>query len=262
VKFGFVVPFADAGDVGELAAIAEDSGWDGIFVWEPVWGVDAWIALAVAALRTERIRLGTMLTPLPRRRPWELAGQVATVDRLSNGRVILSVGLGAPDSGYAAFGEETDRRRRAELLDDGLAILRGLWAGQPFEYTGTHYRIQPTDFPTIGATVQQPGVPIWCVGAIDAPRSFDRALRCNGLIPQVVDSDGARQARLEELRVVRDEISRPGFDIVVEGHATEHDPAAWEDAGATWWLESMWEAVGDPDPVDCARVRLAQGPPS
>ena len=85
MKFGFVVPWADAAEIGELAAVAELHGWDGLFVWEPVWGVDAWVALAVAACRTKRIRLGTMLTPLPRRKPWELAGQVATVDRLSNG---------------------------------------------------------------------------------------------------------------------------------------------------------------------------------
>ena len=121
MKFGFVVPWADAAEIGELAAVAELHGWDGLFVWEPVWGVDAWVSLAVAACRTKRLRLGTMLTPLPRRKPWELAGQAATVDRLSNGRVIVSVGLGAPDSGYEAFGEQTDKVVRGELLDEGLA---------------------------------------------------------------------------------------------------------------------------------------------
>src|SRR5262245_65097208 len=105
MRYGFVVPWADADEVGDLAATAEAAGWDGIFVWEPVWGVDAWIALALAAVRTSRIRLGTLLTPPSRRRPAELASQVATVDRLSNGRVILSVGLGALDSGFEAFGE-------------------------------------------------------------------------------------------------------------------------------------------------------------
>jgi alkanesulfonate monooxygenase SsuD/methylene tetrahydromethanopterin reductase-like flavin-dependent oxidoreductase (luciferase family) len=103
MRFGFVIPWADADEVGDLAAAAEESGWDGIFVWEPVWGADAWISLAVAAVRTSRIRLGTLLTPPSRRRPAELASQVATVDRLSGGRVILSVGLGALDSGFEAF---------------------------------------------------------------------------------------------------------------------------------------------------------------
>ncbi|MDQ3737858.1 MAG: LLM class flavin-dependent oxidoreductase [Actinomycetota bacterium] len=110
MKFGFVVPWADATEVGELAEAAESNGWDGLFVWEPVWGVDAWVSLGLAAARTSRIRLGTMLTPPSRRRPWELASQVATVDRISDGRVTLSVGLGAVDSGFAAFGEECDRR--------------------------------------------------------------------------------------------------------------------------------------------------------
>ncbi|MGE5210506.1 MAG: LLM class flavin-dependent oxidoreductase, partial [Acidobacteriota bacterium] len=113
MKFGFVVPWGDAEDIGDLAAAAEDSGWDGLFVWEPVWGVDAWISLGLAAVRTSRIRLGTLLTPPSRRRPWELASQVATVDRLSAGRVTLSVGLGAVDSGFDAFGEECDRRTRS-----------------------------------------------------------------------------------------------------------------------------------------------------
>ncbi len=141
VKFGFVVPWGDADDVGDLAAAAEDAGWDGLFVWEPVWGVDAWISLGLAAVRTSKIRLGTLLTPPSRRRPWELASQVATVDRLSNGRVTLSVGLGAIDSGFETFGEECDRRVRAELMDECLDIVCGLWGGQPFAYDGTHYTV-------------------------------------------------------------------------------------------------------------------------
>ena len=190
----------DAAEIGELAAVAELHGWDGLFVWEPVWGVDAWVSLAVAACRTTRIRLGTMLTPLPRRKPWELAGQVATVDRLSKGRVIVSVGLGAPDSGYDAFGEETDKVMRGELLDEGLDIMRGLWAGQPFAHEGKHYKIQPSEFPAIGHTTQQPGVPVWCVGALGSKKSMTRALACDGLIPQVVEDGGARQCTLEELQ--------------------------------------------------------------
>ena len=188
MKFGFVVPWADAAEIGELAAVAELHGWDGLFVWEPVWGVDAWVALAVAACRTKKLRVGTMLTPLPRRKPWELAGQVATVDRLSKGRVIVSVGLGAPDSGYDAFGEETDKVVRGELLDEGLDILRGLWSGQPFKHHGKHYTIEPSEFPAIGHTTQKPGVPIWCVGALGSNKSMTRALACDGLIPQVVEN--------------------------------------------------------------------------
>lgn len=262
VKFGFVVPWADAAEVGELAAVAEQFGWDGIFVWEPVWGVDAWVSLAVAATRTSTITLGTMITPVPRRKPWELAGQVATVDRLSNGRVVLGVGLGAPDAGYAEFGEIIDRRIRAELLDEGLAVLRGLWGGQPFGFDGSHYTVRPSEFPAIGHTVQQPGVPIWCVGALGADKSMQRALGCDGLIPQAIAADGARAVTLDELQTfMHDNTVRPGYDIVVEGSTTEHSPAAWAEAGATWWLESMWSAMNDPEPVGAAIARLTAGPP-
>ena len=265
MQFGFVVPWADAADLQLLAPTAEANGWDGLFVWESPWGVDAWVALAVGACCTSRISLGTMLTPLPRRKPWELAGQVATVDRLSNGRVILSVGLGAPDTGYASFGEITDRRVRAELLDDGLAVLRGLWRGQPFSHDGTHYRIEPCNFPTIGHTAQPGGVPIWCVAALGSPRSVARALGCDGLIPQVVDDGTARHCTLDELRDFSPPATtQPGerrYDIVVEGATSDHSPAAWAAAGATWWIESLWGAIGDTDPVGAALERLRSGPP-
>jgi alkanesulfonate monooxygenase SsuD/methylene tetrahydromethanopterin reductase-like flavin-dependent oxidoreductase (luciferase family) len=267
MKFGFVVPWGDAEDVGDLAAAAEDAGWDGLFVWEPVWGVDAWVSLGLAAVRTSRIRLGTLLTAPSRRRPWELAGQVATVDRISAGRVTLSVGLGALDSGFEAFGEECDRRIRAELLDETLDIVCGLWGGQPFEYTGTHYTVRPTEFPTIGHTVQQPRVPIWCVGALGRSKSMARAMRWDGVIPQVLDADGgARQPRLDEVAGLRARLDadRPDddVDIVVEGTMSEHSPAAYADAGATWWIESMWDAMAEHSPVTAAYDRLRLGPPT
>jgi len=265
MRFGFVVPWGDAAEIGELAALAEAEGWDGLFVWESIYGVDAWVALAIAATRTTRIRLGTMLTPLSRRKPWELAGQVATVDRLSGGRVILTVGLGALDSGFAEFGEVTDRRVRAELLDEGLDIMKALWTGRPVEYEGRHHRLRPSEFPSIGHTAQVPHPPIWCVGALGRRRSMDRALRLDGLVPQVTDAAGARQATLEDLAAampgVRDATAGRRFDVVIEGSDQEHSPAAWARAGATWWLESMWGAIGEADPVSAAGSRLRQGPP-
>ena len=267
MKICFVVPWGDAEDVGELAAAAEDAGWDGLFVWEPVWGVDAWVSLGLAAVRTSKIRLGTLLTPPSRRRPWELASQVATVDRISAGRVTLSVGLGALDSGFEAFGEECDRRTRAELMDETLDIVCGLWGGQPFEYAGVHYTVKPTEFPTIGHTVQQPRVPIWCVGALGRPKSMARAMRWDGVIPQVLDADGgARQPHLDEVAGLRAQLDaeRPAddVDIIVEGTTSEHSPAAYADAGATWWIESMWDAMAEHSPVTAAYDRLRQGPPA
>ncbi len=262
MRFGYVIPWADAEEVAELAAAAEEHGWDGVFVWEPVWGVDSWISLGLAAMRTSRIRLGTMLTAPSRRRPWELASQVATVDRLSDGRVTLSVGLGALDTGMQAFGEECGKRARAELMDECLDIVCGLWGGQPFEYHGDHYDVTPTEFPTIGHVVQQPRVPVWCVGAIGYARSMERALRWDGLIPQVIDNGTARQATLEELAEVRDQLPDGGYDVVIEGVGSEHSPAAWADAGATWWIETQWDAVGQARPALATFDRLRDGPPT
>ena len=260
MKFGFVIPWADATDVGDLAAAAEQAGWDGLFVWEPVWGVDAWISLGLAAVRTSKIRLGTMLTAPSRRRPWELASQVATVDRLSAGRVTLSVGLGATSSGFDTFGEECNRKVRAKLMDECLDVMCGLWQGQPFEYGGTHYTVKSTEFPTIGHTVQQPRVPIWCVGALGRPKSMRRALSWDGIIPQVIDPStemGIRQPTLGEVAALRAKIAahpNTDFDIVVEGQGTEHSPSAYKDAGATWWIESMWGAMSEHSPVAAAHT--------
>jgi alkanesulfonate monooxygenase SsuD/methylene tetrahydromethanopterin reductase-like flavin-dependent oxidoreductase (luciferase family) len=122
------------------------AAWDGFFVWEPVWGIDARIQLAAAAMQTSRIRLGTLISPLSRMRPWDMAGKIAALDNLSGGRVTLAVGLGAIDTGFTQFGEVTDRKARAELLDESLDIITGLWRGQPFAYSGKHHTVQPCDF--------------------------------------------------------------------------------------------------------------------
>src|SRR5689334_897667 len=126
MKYGFVLTQGNARNAADLAYAAEQAGWDGFFVYETIWGWDAWVSLAAAAMRTERIRLGTLLTPPSRMRPWKLASESHSVDHLSNGRVILSVGLGAIDTGFAEFGEVTDRKARAELLDESLEIITTL----------------------------------------------------------------------------------------------------------------------------------------
>jgi alkanesulfonate monooxygenase SsuD/methylene tetrahydromethanopterin reductase-like flavin-dependent oxidoreductase (luciferase family) len=123
MKYGFVLPYGDARKVAEMAFEAEQAGWDGFFTYETIWGVDAWVALTAAAMKTSRIRLGTMLSPISRMRPWKLASETTTLDNLSGGRVILSVGLGALNTGFKEFGEKTNRIKRAELVDEGLDIL-------------------------------------------------------------------------------------------------------------------------------------------
>lgn len=277
MRYGFVLPLPDARATVEQAVLAEEAGWDGIFVWEPVWGVEAWVTLGAAAVRTQRIRLGTMISPLSRMRPWKLAGETATVDQLSNGRVILSVGLGAPETGFAAFGEVTDRKTRAELLDEGLDIVTGLWQGQPFRYDGKHYTIRPTDFMPAPPPVQQPRIPIWVVGAWPRPKSLARALRYDGILPAGFDAEGKpRNATLEEVRELSAYIAehrppeqrRQSFDIVVEGATPGEDKAQaaaivqpWLDAGATWWIEADWTVMDKADAHERIAARLRQGPP-
>lgn len=272
MKYGFVLPRGDARTAAEYARLAEVSGWDGFFVWEPVWGIDAWVCLTAAAMHTQHIRLGTMLTPISRMRPWKLASETATLDNLSGGRVILAVGLGAIDTGFAEFGEVTERKTRAELMDEGLDILCGLWHGQPFNYEGKHYKISATRFQPPPPPIQQPRIPIWVVGAWRREKSLRRALRYDGLLPAVMGENGKvrmSQSTPDEIRQMKAYIdekrkeSTP-HDIIVEGETPGDDPVKarnvvqpYIDAGATWWIESMWEA---PDP-EKVRLRLQQGPP-
>jgi hypothetical protein len=282
VRFGFVVPHADAREFAEIAALGEQHGWDGIFTWEAVWGVHAWATLAAAAMVTERIRLGTLLTPAARWKPWDLASAVGTVDRLSGGRVVLSAGLGAVHDGWTAFEADEGRRVRAEKLDECLAIYAGLMDGQPFSYDGRHYRVRPTDFLLPDPPVQRPHPPVWVVGAYvagqDRQPSLDRAARWEGLLPQVIDGEGRAVRDPGELAdllgLVRQRRDALGlgdapYDAVIEADSTGEfiqlspaDPAAWAAAGATWWIESWWTVPVGPQGLAEVRRRVQGGPPA
>lgn len=270
MKYGFVMPSGDARAAADLAQRAEQAGWDGFFISEPVWGIDAWVCLTAAAMVTSRIRLGTMITPLSRMRPWKLASETATLDNLSGGRLILSVGLGAPETGFAAFGEVTDRVIRAELLDEGLEILTGLWKGQPFRFKGKHYHIEPSDFFPPPPPLQQPRIPIWVVGVWPRDKSMRRVLGYDGLLPSTLGTDGqAGQASPREVREMKAYVQerrtlQTPFDIIVEGETPGDDSARaqkiiqpWAEAGATWWMEAMWTAGSQSKIL----ARLEQGPP-
>jgi hypothetical protein len=274
MKYGFVLPYGDARTAADFAFEAEQAGWDGFFVWEAVWGWDAWMMLAAAAMRTERIKLGTMITPLSRMRPWELASKTVTLDHLSNGRAILAVGLGAIDTGFAEFGEEIDRKTRAELLDEGLDIVTGLWRGQPFNYDGKHYHIKQTKFYPLPSPLQQPRIPIWVVGAWPREKSMRRVLRYDGLLPNVMRDNGQhREMTPDDVRgmyeyVMANRSATSPFDIVVEGRTPGADRAAaisivqlWIAAGATWWIEALWAAPDQAPDLDGVQRRIQQGPP-
>lgn len=282
MRFGAVLPFGDARDVARYAVQAEAAGWDAVFVAEGVWSVDAWVSLAAAALATERIRVGTMLSPVTRIKPWDLASRVGTVDRLSGGRVTLGAGLGALHDGWLAFEPDEGRRTRVELLEECLAIYDGLMRGQPFAYTGRHYQVRPTTFGVPDPPVQRPRPPVWLVGAWTPERaaqpSLARAARWDGLIPSVVRGpERTKAATTGELAEIvgltlslRADAGLPaqGYDVMLEADSyggflamTDNDPRAWERAGATWWVESWWD-LGDGDAGERTLLeRLAAGPP-
>jgi hypothetical protein len=207
-------------------------------------------------------------------RPWKIASEAATLDNLSKGRVILSVGLGAPDTGYDDFGEITDRVTRAQLLDESLQILTGLWSGNPFIHAGEHYQVSITEetFQPPPPPVQKPRIPIWVVGAWPSEKSMHRAIRYDGLLPAIIRETGqvsldpiqpAELAEIKHFIDVNRESNDP-FDIIVEGRTLEKEPevaaqivSSYSEAGATWWIEALWD---EPD-LEKVLARIKQGPP-
>ena len=270
MRYGIVLPGGTATEQLDQAVLAEQSGWDGVFVWEAAYGADAWSLLAAIAVKTAQIRLGTMLTPLPWRRPWKVASQVATLDQLSNGRAILAVGIGAVDTDLPDTAEVTDLRGRAKRLDEGIDLIRTLWDGGT-SYRGEHYQYDTGRLDlTAAAQPVQARIPLWVVGVWPRPKSLRRALRCDGIIPQY-DLDG-REPVPDDARAVAgwlaDHEAKPGFDIVADGETPAQDRAAaaavvgpWADAGCTWWLETRWEMPHDSaERMSQVRERLAAGP--
>lgn len=244
MRYGlFLPPFGELADprlLAELAAEAEASGWDGFFLWdhvqyhegEPV--ADPWVALAAVAAATSRIRIGPLVTPLARRRPQVLARQTATLDHLSGGRLTLGVGLGGDGRReLSAFGEETDARRRAVLLDEGLDLLQALWTGEEVRHDGPSYWADGVVF--LPRPVQRPGIPIWVAMRWPNRAPLRRAARYDGVFPielEPADLPGL----IAEVRGQR--TTEAAFDVVTRG-APGADPAPWAAAGATWWLEAF-----------------------
>jgi alkanesulfonate monooxygenase SsuD/methylene tetrahydromethanopterin reductase-like flavin-dependent oxidoreductase (luciferase family) len=267
VRFGIIVTAGDPRVAADLAAAAEAAGWDGVFTWDGVAigsndTYDPWVVMAAMAMRTERVTLGAIVTPPSRRRPWKLARETMTLDQLSGGRLVLPVGLGALDDGaFGNVGEPTETRTRAELLDESLAILEGLWSGEPFAFEGRHFRFGPMTFrPT---PVQRPRIPIWVVGAWPSERSMRRTLRYDGIVAQVADADGIAAITAWVARELPAAPRDRPFEIVAQG-TTPGDPGRaaaivrpFVEAGATWWIDADWEAAS----VDAIRTRIEAGPP-
>jgi alkanesulfonate monooxygenase SsuD/methylene tetrahydromethanopterin reductase-like flavin-dependent oxidoreductase (luciferase family) len=254
--------YADPRVTAELAALAEASGWEAVFVWDHlafVWGppaADPWITLATVATATSRVRIGTAVTPVARRRPQVLAQQVATLDVLSGGRVVFGAGLGGSRSEFARFGEPDDPKVRAAMLDEGLELLRRLWVGEEVRHRGEHYVV---DGVTLAPTPAQARVPIWIGG--NRPASLRRAARWEGWLADSADPSGMTLSpedvgrSIETIQAARAE--EGPFDVAVLGQSNLGEPGAYEAAGATWWLENVHDLRG---PVEEMRALVADGP--
>jgi probable F420-dependent oxidoreductase len=268
---------ADPRVVMALAREAEDAGWHGVYVWDhlayaaPVTDIaDPWITLAAIAACTQRLRLGPMVTPLPRRRPVKVAREMATLDGLSEGRVTLGVGIG--DDGAREFsgtGDETDPRTRGQMLDEALTVLTAAWSGAEVRHRGRHYvldglQVEPRP-------VQRPHPPIWVAMRYGNSAPLRRAARHDGVFPIGIDSPDKLREVVRDVQRLRSELQprhsasvisdAPGtappadsasgevFDVVISG-SPDTDPRPYRDAGATWWLASF-----SPYDVTAAEVR-------
>ncbi len=272
----FLAPFGEFSDprrVAELALTAERAGWDGLFLWDHILAgpgtpiADPWVTLAAVAALTTRLRIGAMVTPVARRRPWVLARQAATLDRLSGGRVVFGVGLG--DDGwreYSAFGELESPAGRAVALDEGLAIIRSLWAGAPVHRVGTVHRV---DVPAFLPPPLQDPIPTWAACRWPHRRPLRRAAALEGCFPIFGGGWPPPPPSPDQISKVRTALLSLGgsadADLVVTHASWARPPGTgaelsrFEEAGATWWLE--WLGPEGLTPSGVERV-VGAGPPS
>jgi alkanesulfonate monooxygenase SsuD/methylene tetrahydromethanopterin reductase-like flavin-dependent oxidoreductase (luciferase family) len=288
MKYAIYLPnfggFGRARVLADLARETEHAGWDGFFMWDhiaadfPAEMVDPWVALGAIAMQTERIRIGTTVTPLPRRRPWKLARETVSVDRLSNGRLVLGVGIGLGAHEWDHLDEETDQKKRGAMLDEGLAVLTGLWRGEPLNYDGEFYHVKDTTF--LPTPVQTPRIPIWGGGFWPNKAPMRRAARWDGVFPlaewkEDAGPDYALAHFKAAVTYTLEQRAQQGiegpFDVIGMGVTPpDVDPAEvigpYRAAGATWWLELVtpWRLGQDGSgewPMAALREVITQGPP-
>ena len=282
MHFGISLPnfdlCSDPRTAVQLAHIAEESGWDGFFLWDHVLWTwphvmpvsDPFMLLASMAMSTSRIRLGALITPLPRRRPWTLARQLITLDHISGGRAVAGFGLGGDWFGdYSKFGEPTsDQKVLGEMLDEGLEVIAGLWSGEPFSFEGKHYRISDVQY--LPKPIQEPRIPVWLAGTWPNKKPFRRAARWDGICPLIANED--RELTPQE---IADAVSYIGqfrdgdapFDVTgTAGDLTQAHPDAGKDrervdaleeVGVTWCIAGGWP----PMDLDIVRANIEKGPP-
>jgi len=278
VQFAIDIPnfgvYSDPRLLAELAHEAEEAGWDGFFIWDhinykivgspgPVVIGDPWVQLAAIAIRTKRIKIGPMVTPLPRRRPWKLARESVTLDHLSEGRLILGIGLGSDRSKeYSTFGEVTDPKIHGEMLDEGLEVLTKLWSGEEFNYEGKHYHLSNVQF--LPKPLQQLRIPIWVAGFWPHKKPFRRASQWDGAFPLMrerpLTPDDFREIigymRAQQAQDTPFDVIASGLTSGTEGSQDAATIASFAEAGATWWLETFQPH----HTLEQVRLRIQQGP--
>jgi alkanesulfonate monooxygenase SsuD/methylene tetrahydromethanopterin reductase-like flavin-dependent oxidoreductase (luciferase family) len=287
MKYGLSIPqFEDFADIRRLASLAQEAeevGWDGFFIWDHMIFdnldrrvIDPWVAMAAIAMNTSRVRVGPMITPIARRRPWKLAREALSIDQLSNGRLILGVGLGAPEeSEFAAFGEETEAKVRARKMDEGLDIFTGLLSGEPFSYSGEFYNLAEMRF--LPKPVQSPHIPIWVGGTWPNKKPLQRAVKFDGYFPDVLQHPVTADDWKGVVEFVESQRGMDStFDLVQYGVTPGDDPTAaaeqlapYQEAGVTWWIEGIspfdygfdWPDPWTAEIVERLEQRIRQGPP-
>ena len=260
----------DPQDYIDLAILSENNGWDGFFLWDhvflssnkPLPFLDPWIILSAVAVKTKRIKLGTTITPLARRRPWIVAKQVSTLDCLSKGRMILGVGLGI-DADFSNFGENTDRLIRSEKLDESLHILKGLWGNKPFSFKGKFFNIKEVEF---FPKPFQDKIPIWVGGTWPIKKPFQRAAQYDGVFPLAPGEESLSPNDYKEIikYIKQFRSSLDSYDIIKSIYSTgikEED--GWINdylnIGITWFVEAIWP--GRDSSLDNIKKIISRGPP-
>jgi len=277
MKYGIYLPNfgaeINAKNLADLARAAEEVGWDGFFLWDHILVsktldvpmVDPWVALTAMAIATARIRIGTSVTPIARRRPWKLARETVTLDHLSIGRLVLSVGLGEPpEAEFSHFGEEANVKIRAQKLDEGLEILTGLWSGEPFSFKGEYFNIKKTTF--LPPALQSPRIPIWVGGFWPNKPPFRRAAKWDGVFP-LKQGESLKPSDVLAIRAYIENYRDKGnpYDVVISGTTytksksqQKETISSLHEVGMTWWLESMYSVRNSHEKL---LSRIRSGPP-
>jgi alkanesulfonate monooxygenase SsuD/methylene tetrahydromethanopterin reductase-like flavin-dependent oxidoreductase (luciferase family) len=269
--------FGYLGDVNvlvDLAVDAEKAGWDAVFLWDHVnliiedlgWGggahVDPWIALGLIAQRTESVILGPCITPVARRRPTKLAREILTLHQLLGDRLVFGAGLGVAPSEFDEFGDEGELKVRAEMLDEGLQLLKKLWRGEDIDHRGKHYQVKSPTFAPGGVDI-----PIWLAATWPNMKPLRRAAQYDGVV--IVRDDFATQLNPQEVFEATQYVSEhrdsdKPYQLCITASTTDDRQAdleyaqAIEEAGANWWQEPCNPAA---ESLDQLRARIRRGPP-